>query len=94
MADITCLCLDVCGFVDFLKAVGEFYLPLLVIDADVLDLFLFADIFCDLVDVIPGIKHHGIVGAQFDGIPQSVGLGYDIVKGPFFVGANAEIGPG
>ena len=64
MANIACFRLYVGRGVDFRGGVGEFNLALFVIDSDIFDAFLFANIGDDLRDVIAGIEHHGIMGSQ------------------------------
>ena len=64
MADIAGFRLDVGRGVDLRGGIGEFDLALLVIDSEIFDAFLFADIGDDLGDIIAGIEHHGIMGSQ------------------------------
>jgi hypothetical protein len=94
MADKTGLGLDIRGLVNFFGPVGEFYLSLFVINADILYLFLPADVCRDLVNFISGIEHHGIVGTQFYGIPQPVTLCHNIIDSPLLLILDIEIGPG
>ena len=63
MADIAGFGLDIGDLVDFLLLVGEFDLSGFVVDANGFDFFLAGDVHNDLVDIVPGIAHHGIVGA-------------------------------
>ena len=63
MADETGLGVDVGCMVDFRKLIGEFDLAAFVINPDILDVLLPGDVLNDLIDVVAGIVHHGIMGA-------------------------------
>ena len=67
--------------------------PLLVVDADVNDIVLFGDVGDDLLDVVPGVEHHGIVGAQADGVAQPLGAGGDVVHHLFLHVSEVEESP-
>jgi hypothetical protein len=94
MTNVTRLGLNVGGLIDFEKLIGEFYLAFLIINADIFNLFLPADVHDDLVDIISGIEHHGVVGAQFDRIAQALGFRHTFFPKPFFLIFYTEIGPG
>jgi len=94
MAYKTGLGLNICDLVDFLGTVREFDLSLFIINAYIFYPFLPGDVFCDLVDVISGIEHHGIVGTQFYGVTQPVSLCYNIIDSPLLLIFNIKIGPG
>ena len=94
MADIAGFCLDVGRGVDFRGRVGEFDLALFVIDSDIFDAFLIADIGDDLRDVIAGIEHHGIMGSQTDRVGQTIRIGDDVVHDSVFLFVDIKIGPG
>jgi hypothetical protein len=55
---------------------------------------LFADIHDDLIDIVPGIEHHGILGAQFDGVAEPFGFDDDFPAQAFFLVSDVKIGPG
>ena len=72
VANIAGLGLDIGLAIQLLGVVGIFDLSQFVIDADIFDIVLAGDIMDDLLDIVPGIGHHGIVGAQPDGVAQAV----------------------
>jgi hypothetical protein len=94
VADITGFGLDVGDLVDFPGLAGKFYLTGFVVDADIFDLFLLAYVFYDLIDIVPGIEHHGIMSAKSDGIGQSPRPFYDLFHDLFLLVIDIEIGPG
>ncbi len=94
MAHITRLGFNIGGHVDFGQTVGKLYLPRFVVYADIFDFRLFTDVLDDLVDVVPGVEHHGIVGPQADGRSQAVSAGHDVAHQLFLLVADIEIGPG
>jgi len=75
VADVAGLGFDVGDLLDFLGVVGKLDGPLFVVDADVLDLFQPGDVGDDLVDVVPGVQHHGVMRAELDGIAEAFRLG-------------------
>jgi hypothetical protein len=94
MADKAGFGLDIRCLVNLLSPVGKFDLSLFVIDTNIFYLFLPADVRRDLVNLISGIEHHGVVGTQFYGITQPVSLCHHIFKGSFLLIINIKIGPG
>ena len=78
MADVAGLVLDVGDRVNLGVLIGEFDLTLFVVDADVDDVVLLGDVVDDLLDVISGVEHHGIMGAQSDGVAQPLSAGGDV----------------
>jgi hypothetical protein len=69
-------------------------LAFFIIDANRFDLFLSANVVNDLIDIIPGIQHHGVMGAESYGIGQSVGSGHNISHELFFLIIDIKISPG
>ena len=67
MTDVARLRLDIRAAVHLGDLVGVFDLPLLVVDPDVIDLLDLGDVVDDLVDVVPGVEHHGVMRAEPDG---------------------------
>ena len=94
MADIADLSFDIDFVVNFCGFIGKFYFPLFVKYSNIFNFLLFTDILNDLVDVIPGIKHHGVVRTQADCIRQPVGVGDDISHKLFFQIAGIHVSPG
>ena len=94
MTDVAGLGLNIAGLVDFGRMVGKFYFTLFIVDSNALNSFLFADIHYDLVDIIAGIVHHGVVGAQLNRVAQPFGFSHDVFAQPFFLVPDTEIGPG
>ena len=94
MTNVAGFRLDIAGPVNFGRMVGKFNFPLFVVDSDTLDSFLFADILNDLVDIITGIVHHGVVGTQLDGIAEPLGFSHYFFTQPFFLVPDAEVRPG
>jgi hypothetical protein len=84
---------DAGGFPHLLADTGKLDLPGLVEDPDIADLGLSPDIVGDLVDVVSRVEHHGIVGAQPDGIAQPVGLVDGVTAGCPLVIFNVHVGP-
>jgi hypothetical protein len=68
VADVTGLGFDIGDLVNFGRLIGIFYLSIFIVNPDGLDFLLFADVCDNLVDVVSGIGHHGIVGTQLDGV--------------------------
>ncbi|MDX2478761.1 MAG: hypothetical protein QNK24_00325 [Desulfuromusa sp.] len=54
---------------------------------------LLGNVVDDLLDVVPGVEHHGIVGAQADGIAQPLGAGGDVVHHLFLHVSKIEKSP-
>jgi len=94
MADKTGLGLNIRCLVNLFRPAGKFDLSLFVIDTNIFYLFLSANVGRDLVNVVSGIEHHGIVGTQFYGIPQPVSLCNHLFNGPLLLILNIKIGPG
>ncbi len=86
--------LNIAGLVDFGRMVGKFYFSLFIVDTNALNSFLPADIHYDLVDIIAGIVHHGVVGAQLNGGAQPFGLGHNVFAQSFLLIPDAEVSPG
>ena len=93
MTNVTGLGLDVGLRVHFIRTVAKLDLSLFVVYADGFDLFLASNVADNLVDVIPGIEHHRVVGAQFDGVGQPVGGRRDVFHQLNTLVAHAVIGP-
>jgi len=93
MADVAGFGFNVGGHVDFVRMIGIFDFTGFVVNANVFDFRKPADIGDDLVDVVPGIEHHGIVGAQAYGGRQPVGCIDDVLHELFFLIIDVEIGP-
>ena len=93
MTDVADLGLEVGAQVQFRGAIGKLDFPLLVVNADVFYFFLPGDVLDDLVDVVAGVEHHGIVGAQQDGVAQAVGAPDDVLHGTLLLVLDVEVGP-
>jgi len=78
VADVAGLVLDVGDRVNLVVMIGDFDLPLLVVDADIDDVVLLGNVVDDLFDVVPGVEHHGIMGAQADGVAQPLSACGDV----------------
>jgi hypothetical protein len=85
--------LDILHGIDFSYLTRELDAPLFVEYSDVLNFLLASDVVNDLVDVVPGVEHHGIVGTQPDGIPQSVCLFDHMVDGVRLMVLDIDICP-
>ena len=94
MTDDAGLRLDIAGLVDFGRMVGKFYFTLFIVDSKALNSFLIADIHYDLVDIIAGIVHHGVVGTQLNGIAQPFGFSHNVFAKSFFLILDTEVCPG
>jgi hypothetical protein len=73
--------------------IGVFQLTPLVINANMIDFLLPADVLDHSANIIPGIEHHGVMGAEFDGIAQPVGIRHHMRKNLFFLIFNINVGP-
>ena len=80
--------------VDFPGAVGKFDLAVFIINPDRFDGFMPADIIDNLIDIIAGVRHHGIVSAEFDGRAQTVGSDHHMFHEFFFLVIDVKISPG
>ncbi|VTR66567.1 hypothetical protein DESC_480277 [Desulfosarcina cetonica] len=94
VADMAGLGLDVGGLVDLLGVVGVFDFAGFVVNADVLDFRLAADVVDDLVDLVAGVEHHGVVGAQADRGGEAIRAGHDALHHFLLLIADIEKGPG
>jgi hypothetical protein len=81
-------------FIDLSREAGEFDLPLLVINPDILDALLLADVLCYLVDVVSGIEHHRVMGAQLDGVAEPVARFNDVLESICLLIVYVEVCPG
>ena len=68
MTDVAGLGFDVGLLIHLVVYVRKFYLPGLVIYADVFELFLPGNVFDDQGNIIPQIVHHGIMRPKLDGV--------------------------
>ena len=93
MADIAGFRFDIGDLVDFFQLVRKFDLARFVVDADGFDVFLAGDVEDDLVDIVPGVGHHGVVGAQFDGVAEPYGFIQNLVGELVVFIADIEKGP-
>lgn len=93
MTDDASFCTDIGGPPDLFAITGELYFSSLVEDPNVADLGLASDILGDLIDVVSRIEHHGVVGAQPDGIAQPVGLVDGVTTGRSLVVLDVHVGP-
>jgi hypothetical protein len=93
MAYMAGFILDVGGLPLLGRGIREFYLALLIINSDVLDVFLPSDVIDNLIDVMAGIKHHRIMGAEPDGICQFVGSSHDVFHQFLPIVFDVEVGP-
>jgi hypothetical protein len=82
------------GCINFGRAVGKFYLAFFIIEPYRFDGLLPADVRYNLIDIIAGVQHHGIMGAEFDGRGQAVRPGHHMLHKLFFLVSDVEIGPG
>ena len=93
MTDPACLGINVLCPVNFSWGVRKFRVPAFIVNPYIFDPFLVCDIFDYLINVIPGIDHHGIMGSEQDGFADTVchsGIHIDPFRS--LVG-NAEIRP-
>jgi hypothetical protein len=94
VADVAGLRFNITGLVDFGRMVGKFYFTLFIVDSNALNSLLIADIHYDLVDIIAGIVHHGVLGTQLNGVAQPFGFSHNVFAQSFFLIPDAEVGPG
>jgi len=93
MADVTGLCLDIGLLIHLFRPIGEFDLPLFIVNTDIFYLLESGYILYDLVDVVPGIQHHGIVSTQLNSISQPFPFHHHVSHGLLFLVFDIEIGP-
>ena len=93
VTDITGFRFDIGGVVNLGRGVGKFDLTVFVINPYILDFLKLADVLNNLIDVVPGINHHGIMGAQPDCARQPVGAGDNISHGLLFLIIYIEVSP-
>jgi hypothetical protein len=94
MADVAGFCFDIGLLTNFRSIVGKLNFSSLIVYAEIFYFFLFANIGDDLVDVIPGIDHHGVMGTQGNGIRQSVCPFENVFHDPFLLIPDTEKSPG
>ena len=94
MADIAGFGFYIGDLVHFVGLVGKLDLPFLVVDSDILDIPLPSDVHRNLVDVVAGVEHHRVVGAELDGVGQPVGPLDDFVHEFFLLVIDVEVSPG
>ena len=64
-------------------------LPFFIENTYIFNIFLSGNIFDDVIDVFPGIEHHGIVGPQKNGVAQAAGFIGNPLHGLFlFIGED------
>ena len=80
--------------VHFGRAVGKFDLAVFIVKPDRFDGLLPTDVGDYLIDIIAGVQHHGIMGAEFDGRGQAVRPRHHMLHELFFLVCEVEIGPG
>ena len=94
MADVAGFGLDVRGQIDFRGLVRKFDFSCLVVYSDILYFGQPSDVHDDLVDVIPGIEHHGIMCSQPDSGSKPIGGSHNVPHFLFFLVAHIDLGPG
>lgn len=85
--------LNIGDLTELFGPVREGNLTELIVDPDILNLFLATDILYDLGEIVSGIQHHGIMGAHLDGIPQPIRFRQYAIDGPVPLDVDVEIGP-
>ena len=93
VTNIASLRSNVAGLVDFGRMVGKFYFTLFIVDSNALNSLLLADIPYDLVDIVAGIVHHGVMGAQLNRVAQTFGFSHDVLAQSLLLIPDAEVGP-
>ena len=93
MTDVAGLGLNIAGLVDFKRMVGKFYFTLFIVNSNALNSLLIADIPYDLVDIIAGIVHHGVLGTQLNGIAQPFGFSHNVFAQSSFLISDTEVCP-
>ncbi len=94
MANVAGVGLDVGNLIDLLGNVGKFYLPIFVVNDNIFNAFLPSNVLDDFIDILPGIEHHGVVGAQFDGVSQPVDFHYQVINDALPLIFDVEVSPG
>lgn len=94
MANITGFCLYPGSKTDFGWDIGEFNLTALIIDTDMLKTFQLSNIGNNLIDVIPGIKHHRIMGTKLYRLAQLIAIFNDSIHDLVFIVVNINRCPG
>ena len=94
MADTTGFRVNGGAAANFGSPVGKSHQAILIVDPDKFDFLLSADVADNAVDILTGIEHHGVVGAQFDGAAQAFGKHRHVIDHTLLLVTNAEKGPG
>ncbi len=94
VADVAGFGFDVGDLLQFFQVIGKLDGPLFIVDANVADLLQPGDVVDDLVDVVPGVEHHGVVGAELDGVAEPLRLRHELLLQIVLLIGDAEVGPG
>ena len=94
MADMAGFGLDIRRGIQFIGVIRELDLTGFVVNTDILNLVLPRNVIDNLLDVTPGIEHHGIVQAQSDGFAQPIHVAGQIGHELLFKIVDIEIAPG